>query len=46
MKKITKYVDFLPFDLLDELQEFANEVNKMDVNSNSGFRTNKSAGFI
>jgi hypothetical protein len=43
MKKVTKYVDFLSVDLLDELQQFANEVNKMDVNSNSGFRTNKSA---
>jgi Rps23 Pro-64 3,4-dihydroxylase Tpa1-like proline 4-hydroxylase len=41
MKKVTKYVDFLPFDLLNELQEFADKVNQMDVNSVSGFKTNK-----
>jgi Rps23 Pro-64 3,4-dihydroxylase Tpa1-like proline 4-hydroxylase len=41
MKKVTKYIDFLPFDLLNELQEFANKVNQMDVNSVDGFKTNK-----
>lgn len=41
MKKITKYVDFLPFDLLNELQDFANDVNKMETDSVDQFTINK-----